>query len=82
MVRSYNLAQRLVIDNDGTLCRITKMFDADGDETKDTADARVVVAKRAKRQWITVKVNEPDDYAFNGSGRRFVTKAAFRASPP
>ena len=64
MVQSYNLAQRLVIDDDGTLCSITKMFDADGEETRDTNEARVVVAKRAKRQWITVKVNEPDDQQF------------------
>lgn len=64
MARAYNLGQRLVIDNDGTLCRITKMFDADGDETIDTEAARVVVAKRANRQWITVLVNEHDDMPF------------------
>ena len=64
MVQSYNLAQRLVIDNDGTLCSITKMLDADGEETRDATEARIVVAKRGKRQWITVNVNEPDDQAF------------------
>lgn len=61
MGRAYNLNQRLVIDNDGTLCRITKMFDGNGDETKDAAAARVVVAKRGPRQWLTVLVNEDDD---------------------
>ena len=70
MVRSYNLGQRLVIDDDGTLCRITKMLDADGEETRDTEEARIVVAKRAKRQWITVSVNEPSDLPFNGNVRQ------------
>lgn len=61
MTRSYNLAQRLFIDDDGKLCKITKLIDADGEFTTDTDAARLAVVKVAKGKWLTIPVNEESD---------------------
>lgn len=61
MARSYNLAQRLFIDDDGKLCKITKLIDGDGEFTTDIEAARMAVVKLAKGKWLTVPVNEESD---------------------
>ena len=61
MTRSYNLAQRLFVDDDGTVCPITNMYAADGDETDRPDLAVAIVAKRSDGEWLTVRVNEDDD---------------------
>lgn len=58
---SYNLAQRIYIDDDGSLCAITNVYDADGEDTDDCELARVVVVRRSANEWFAVRVNEPDD---------------------
>lgn len=50
---SLNLTQRLYIDDDGTLCTITNMYDADGEETDNADDCITFVAKRSESEWIT-----------------------------
>lgn len=61
MSRSYNLAQRLFVDDDGKICKITKMIDADGEFTTEPDEARVAVVRLAKGKWLTIKVNEKGD---------------------
>lgn len=61
MTRSYNLAQRLFVDDDGTICKITKLIDSDGEFTTDTEAARMAVVKLAKGKWLTIPVNEESD---------------------
>ena len=58
---SYNLAERVLIYNDGTVCEITNLLDADGDETDDIDDAAMVVCQMANGQWLTIRVNEDSD---------------------
>lgn len=49
---ALNLAQRLFIDDDGTLCQITNMFDADGEDTDEPDMCATFVAKRSEGEWI------------------------------
>jgi len=60
--RSYNLAQRLFVDDDGKICKITKLIDADGEITTNPSEARMAVVKLAKGKWLSIAVNE--DAAF------------------
>jgi len=53
---AFNLAQRIYIDDDWTVCEITNMIDSDGEETDDPDAAAFIVAKRSEGEWITVKV--------------------------
>lgn len=58
MTASFNLGQRLYIDEDGTLCEITNMYDSDGDETEESDRTVVIVVKRSDTEWLTVNVTE------------------------
>jgi hypothetical protein len=55
---AFNLAQRIYIDDDWTVCEITNMIDRDGEETDDPDEAIYIVAKRSENEWITVNVVE------------------------
>ena len=54
---SYNLAARLLIDDDGALCEITNMYGEDGFEVDDPDLALAVVAKRPDGKWRAMLVN-------------------------
>lgn len=47
-----NLAHRLYVDDDGTSCAITNMYDEDGEETEDASECVAFVAKRSESEWI------------------------------
>lgn len=58
---SYNLAERVLIYNDGTVCEITNLLDSDGEETADIEAAAMVVCQMTNGQWLTIRVNEESD---------------------
>ena len=60
-MRSYNLAQRLFVDDDGKICKITKLIDADGEITTEPSEARMAVVRLGKGKWLSIAVNETDD---------------------
>ncbi len=48
----------LILD-DGTRCRVTNMYDVDGDETDDPELACAIVAEKPDGRWVAVEVS-PD----------------------
>lgn len=55
---SINLNDRTFIDEDGAICTITNMMDAWGEETDELDMVRVIVARRADDQWLTVSLED------------------------
>lgn len=54
---AVNVAARVALVSDDTLCTITNLFDDDGDETEDVDDAMTAVIRYDDNNWFTVNLN-------------------------
>ena len=55
-IAALNVAERKAVDDGGNVYPITRMLDADGDETDDPAEAVVVIVRAGPKAWLVEKI--------------------------
>ncbi len=64
-IESVNTKARIAFTDDGQLCEITNLFDADGDETAGADEAVAAVVKLPDGRWAAVDLTAFDPVATN-----------------
>lgn len=57
-IAAVNGSHMIAVTDDGLVCEITNMFDADGDETDDFSAAVVGIVRVSDDEWFTVVFEE------------------------
>ncbi|SMF65816.1 hypothetical protein SAMN02982989_3409 [Xaviernesmea oryzae] len=58
VIAAVNRSHMMAVTDDGLVCEITNMFDADGEETDDFNSAIVGVVRVGDDEWFTVVFEE------------------------